>query len=158
MRRKSALRTLAALDGQVYLLSNRLTLQLIPVIRWIAATEHFSKYRVRIVLASGGAQRLLVVNPRVDNYPGARVVTKKQAKPPSDPGSSPMPEGGPHGVALPVFISSWIARDGLKHQCGQRRIELDVGILGRVFGIARDGPVGGRFESLQLLPHTTMEQ
>ncbi len=47
--------TLLALDRPVYLLWTRLTFQRIPVIRWIAATEHFPKYRVGIILATRGA-------------------------------------------------------------------------------------------------------
>ena len=47
--------TLAALDRSIYFLWTRLALQLIPVIRWIAATEHFLKYRIGIVFTTCGA-------------------------------------------------------------------------------------------------------
>jgi hypothetical protein len=94
----------------------------------MSALEHFLKHSVRVALAAGGSQAVLVVHPRKDDDLGIGVKAEKQSKSSPDLGSPPVPECGAHRVALPVLFAIGVTWHDLQHQLRQGVEEFDIGV------------------------------
>lgn len=83
--------------------------QAIPIIWRIPSLKHLLEGGVRIGLATGRSQCLLIVDPGKHDGLCPGVVAEEQTEPPSDLRASPMPIGWPKGVALAVLVPRGIA-------------------------------------------------
>jgi hypothetical protein len=124
----------------------------------VSACKHFLEHRVGIGATSRGAQGVLVIHPSINDDPGLGIEPKKQPKPSSYFGATPVTKRRTHCIALSVFLTIGIARDGLQDQMGERVEKFDVGVgikPIRVLGL-RTSDCGLQY--YELLTQTFMEE
>ena len=129
-----------------------------PVVRWMSALKHFLKHGIGIALATGRPQSVLVVHPRKYDDFGFGVKPEKQSKPSPDLGPTPVPECGPHRIALPVVFAVRVARHRLQYQLRQGVEKFDVGVRVEPLRVLGLGTLCGCLKFLQLLDQAVVEQ
>ncbi len=85
------------------------------------AIEHFSEDAIPIILAVTGSERIVVVQPRVHDDPGARVKTKKQSVLPEELCPEPVPVLRARSRSLPILCPARILRDNLERKVRNSR-------------------------------------
>jgi hypothetical protein len=83
--------------------------QRIPPVRRVCLTQQRSEHRVGIVAAACLAQRVRVVDPRVDDDARLRAVAEEQTEAAEELGTPPVPVRGSQRVAQRVFGRARIA-------------------------------------------------
>src|ERR1051326_2952388 len=109
-------------------------------------------------MCSSDLKRVLVIHPGIDDQPAAAVVAEEQAEASEELGAEPMPIGAAERGTLPVFRPAWILGNGLKHQLGESRQQLDVGVGWIVLGRGLAGPLASANQILQLTDQRLMEE
>ena len=102
----------------------------VPAVRWVPSVQHFLEDRVGVVARASGSQRLLVVDPGIDNDPGTGVISEEQAEPLADLDPAPVPVRFAERIALSVDVGAGVARDHLEHRVPQCQEQLGVGVQG----------------------------
>ncbi len=92
--------------------------QLMPVVRRVAALEHFAKDAVGIVAAFVGSLGVIIIDPGVDDHLGRSVVPKKQPVLLKKLGAKPVFPIIAQGAPLSVFRAGGVLRDDIKGKAG----------------------------------------